>query len=368
MKNIAFLLLLFPYYLLAQTTVNVSGNIFNTKQDSIKISKYYGNNQYVDYIAGKIKKNGDFMLAGNVPAQDFYVLRIGSSHINVILRNKSDIKVFADGNNMISFCNIVNSAESASLNEIVKEMARWNYKKDSVINVINKNPEKQEALNKVMQEEFYKHQAFIQSFVAQNQNSAALYPILSTINIDNDFASYESLVNQVYTAFPESPSIQQTRAQYLQIKKQKDDANLLAPGKLAPDFEEVKVDGINKMKLSDLRGKVVLLDFWASWCGPCRKENPNVVNLYKKYEKDGFTVMSVSLDKEKASWIAAIEKDGLAWPNHVSDLQGWSCKAAQQYGVKGIPFTVLIDREGKIIGTNLRGEELGKKLAEIFGK
>ena len=141
---------------------------------------------------------------------------------------------------------------------------------------------------------------------------------------------------------------------------------MLAPGKLAPDFEQEKPDG-TKMKLSDLRGQVVLLDFWASWCGPCRKENPNVVNVYHKYKNDGFTVMNVSLDKSREAWLAAIEKDGLVWPNHVSDLKFWSNEAAQLYKVSGIPFTVLIDKEGKIIGTNIRGEALGETLKSIFG-
>jgi thiol-disulfide isomerase/thioredoxin len=127
------------------------------------------------------------------------------------------------------------------------------------------------------------------------------------------------------------------------------------------------LDGKTKMKLSDLRGQIVLLDFWASWCGPCRKENPNVVKLYAKYKDEGFTVMSVSLDKDKAAWEGAIAKDNLTWPNHVSDLQQWSSKVGAIYQVKGIPFTVLIDKEGKIVQTNLRGEALDVELKRIFG-
>ena len=122
-----------------------------------------------------------------------------------------------------------------------------------------------------------------------------------------------------------------------------------------------------KAKLSDLKGKVVLLDFWASWCGPCRRENPSVVKLYKKYKEDGFTVLSVSLDKTKAPWLAAIEKDELIWPYHVSDLGGWNSRVPKLYGVKGIPFTVLIDQEGNIIRTKLRGPDLETELARIFG-
>jgi thiol-disulfide isomerase/thioredoxin len=121
-------------------------------------------------------------------------------------------------------------------------------------------------------------------------------------------------------------------------------------------------------KLSDLKGKVVLIDFWASWCGPCRKENPTVVAAYKKYRDKGFEVFSVSLDQDKSRWISAIQQDGLIWPNHVSDLRSWQNVAAGLYGVSSIPKTVLLDRNGTITDHNLRGEALDKKLKEIFGE
>jgi thiol-disulfide isomerase/thioredoxin len=121
-------------------------------------------------------------------------------------------------------------------------------------------------------------------------------------------------------------------------------------------------------KLSDLKGKVVLVDFWASWCGPCRRENPTVVALYNKYKSKGFEVFSVSLDQDRQKWIDAIAKDGLVWSNHVSDLRGWGNAAAQLYGVSSIPKTVLVDKNGIVTDHNLRGELLEKRLKEIFGE
>ncbi len=137
-------------------------------------------------------------------------------------------------------------------------------------------------------------------------------------------------------------------------------------GAEAPNFEQQTPDGTS-IQLSDLRGQIVLVDFWASWCGPCRRENPNVVKVYEKYKEKGFEILGVSLDKDKARWLGAIEADKLAW-QHVSDLKGWSNEVAQLYGVRGIPDTVLVDKEGKIIARNLRGNALEAKLEEIFGE
>lgn len=135
-------------------------------------------------------------------------------------------------------------------------------------------------------------------------------------------------------------------------------------GGQAPDFTQKTPEG-EDFSLSNLRGKVVLLDFWASWCGPCRRENPNVVKMYKKYHDQGFDVLGVSLDRTKDKWLKAIEADGLEW-NHVSDLKGWQNAVANEYGVRSIPSTFLLDREGKIVATNLRGPALEAKLKELF--
>lgn len=136
-----------------------------------------------------------------------------------------------------------------------------------------------------------------------------------------------------------------------------------------PAPEIVQADTTGKMrKLSDMKGKYVLIDFWASWCGPCRRENPNVVRLYNRYKDKGFDVFSVSLDQSRDRWIQAIKDDGLLWDNHVSDLKYWSNEAARTYGIQSIPSTLLLDKNGLIIARNLRGPALENKLAELLGQ
>jgi peroxiredoxin len=140
----------------------------------------------------------------------------------------------------------------------------------------------------------------------------------------------------------------------------------IAIGQPAPEIALPDTTG-QMVKLSSMKGKYVLVDFWAKWCGPCRQENPNVVRVYHKFKDKGFTVFGVSLDRRKEDWMRAIAEDKLAW-THVSDLKYWQSEAAKTYNITGIPFSLLLDPNGIIIAKNLRGAALDKKLAEVFNK
>ena len=178
---------------------------------------------------------------------------------------------------------------------------------------------------------------------------------------------YKSIVQQIQSTIPGSDYAKKSKGFIAQLEREAN--NPIQIGKAAPDITYPDPNGKNR-SLSSLKGKVVLLDFWASWCGPCRRENPNVVRIYNKYHKKGFEVFSVSLDKPngKSRWISAIEKDGLIWPNHVSDLKGWSSAPARLYKVRSIPRTFLIDRNGNIADMNVRGAALEAAVKELLEK
>jgi thiol-disulfide isomerase/thioredoxin len=195
-----------------------------------------------------------------------------------------------------------------------------------------------------------------------------LIPASGLLGFDStDLRYFKMVANGMRARYPYSEypayidaDIESINAQYAAMN-----APPPAAGGAAPEIIMNDRNG-KPLALSSLRGKIVLVDFWASWCGPCRQENPNVVRMYEKYKDKGFTIYSVSLDENRDKWLAAIDADNLSWPNHVSDLKGWSSEAVAAYEVNGIPATFLLDKEGNIIAKNLRGGQLEQKLQELL--
>ena len=197
--------------------------------------------------------------------------------------------------------------------------------------------------------------------IKANKSDVAVLMFVDMFPREQNAALHEEVIKALHVTNPDHPIVKER----WNILNSPD--NKTAIGAMAPDLAFPDPEGKIR-KLSDLRGKVVLLDFWASWCGPCRRESPNVRNVYAKYHDQGFEVFSVSLDRDANNWKKAIADDKLVWPNHVSDLKYWSSEAAAIYGVRSIPSMFLIDREGRIVAKDLRGAALENAVRELINK
>ncbi len=215
-----------------------------------------------------------------------------------------------------------------------------------------------DSLEKIFDGFSKKEKEFVKDYAKSHPSSfIAAFEVYQQFSYNPDAAELDSVYNDLALGIQNS---------YFgkKIKDVLDIAKKTAVGKTAPEFAQNDASG-KPVSLSSFKGKYVLVDFWASWCGPCRAENPNVVKAYSKFHSKGFDILGVSLDEKKDKWEDAIKKDNLVW-TQVSDLQGWKNSVAAEYGVQGIPMNFLVDKDGKIIGKGLRGEDLEKKLAEVL--
>lgn len=350
------------------TKVYIDGQVVGSENKQISLGNQTLGGVKTPMYTTTADEKGRFVIDIDIPFNDYYFLRFDNGQtLNLILYPGDSISVFGDTKNILTYHNIIGSVHSVSMNEFLREYIRFKTMEDSLKLVISTQPEKQKEVDEYFSPLAQSFYTYRNGFINNNTTSPALVVTFNTIDTDKEWELYKSVVALLEKSFDGSPTVVQMRKYVDQLDAQKEAMAFLNPGKPAREIALLDTSRTNTLKLSDLKGKVVLIDFWASWCRPCRAENPNVVKLYHKYNEEGFEVFSVSLDADVNRWKLAIQQDGLIWPYHVSDLKKWQSAAAKDYAVTSIPFTVLIDREGNVIATKLRGTTLENQLKLIFG-
>jgi thiol-disulfide isomerase/thioredoxin len=331
----------------------------------------------------KADTSGSFILRGASYETRFYALNVfQGEHIYLLAKTGDRIIVEGNAETLSTSYRVDGSEDSKRIRELTLEQNRTVERIRRLSQVFNDSlrqpdfPEIKERLDSAYQQIVDNQRRYTFDFIENNLHSQAslmaLYqqigPRHYLLDPEKDFRYFAMVDSSLGILYPESDAVKDLHRQVeeLRQKRMMDEmsASRLGIGVQAPEIALPSPSG-DTIVLSSLRGKIVLLDFWASWCPPCRHENPNLVRNYKKYKDQGFEIYQVSLDQTKAAWLKGIEDDGLEWV-HVSDLQYWNSIVVPIYNIQGIPMSYLLDREGKIMAHNLRGEALGTKLEEIF--
>jgi peroxiredoxin len=355
------LILLVPFALSAQRKFVINGNL-NGLPESSAVSLSNANTPDDTIARGVVKANGTFELKGSVAEPNLYQLNLDGVQKKFTMFIGNDIVNVSGDVQTIQDLQVKGSPVHNDFEEFKKIFNPLFQELTLMGQRINRTPSLQQ--NDSVMGAYKNHLATIKSEVdkfvtSHNSSPVAPFVVLVTSEMEQDVAALE----RRYSKFDKNV---QNGFYGKIIKQQIDNSKKGAIGTDAIEFTQTDVEGKN-VSLSSFRGKYVLVDFWASWCRPCREENPNVVKAYHRYKDKNFTVLGVSLDQNRAPWVKAIENDNLVW-TQVSDLKGWSNEAAAKYNIQSIPQNFLIDPTGKIVAKNLRGIDLNNKLDEILGK
>lgn len=364
MKKILFYLIAFVSIISAcknNKQFIVEGKVENAGE--LKKVMLYRNNDLID--SAFLNESNEFKFTRVSPDADFYDLSIGETNAKFIAKNGDEISFKFDLAKTDGSYEVKGSEETEILREFNIVSAKYTKIfaeiQDEFVRQVSENPALQDSLNKVLTPRFEKNLvAYSEAaldFGKKNANTLAGFYAMGTL----DQVKYEEELMKYAEGlkgkFPNNAAVNQFLKRMEMVKP-------VSIGQIAPAFEMPSPEG-KVIRLADFKGKYVLLDFWAAWCGPCRKENPNIVKVYNRFKDKNFTVLGVSLDDDKADWLKAVKDDGLTW-THASELKRWESPIVNLYKIESIPASFLLDPNGKIIAKNLRGEELENFLAKTL--
>lgn len=365
----------------------IKGTLTNTAGETIYLIDV-NSQTFMTLDTAVLDEKGNFEFAANLNETGVFNIKITDQNFATIILSPNDkAEIKGDAKNISNTWTISGSEQGKLYYDINTFMKQNGYRKadlkrsiDSLQGYFSALIEKRkdqpyiDSLNKAFMPTFSElqnkmgvslseGQLYGKKFIEENPKAFATIIALNLINPETDFGYYQKVDGNLRSAYPNSANLKPFHSW---VAEKTDEYTKLAIGTPAPEFTVKDLSG-KDISLASFKGKIVLVDFWASWCAPCRKENPNVVAAYMKYKDKGLEIFGVSLDSEKPKWSAAVKEDGLNW-KHGSELQGWKSSFVPMYSIKGIPFNVLVGKNGEVLAKDLSGPKLFKALDEAFAK